>query len=385
MKIHFIGSKGASISRLMQITRSLGVEVSGSDMLTGHDARAVDGADAVVYSSAVASDNIEILRARELNLPVISRSQFLGELSSRYDTVFAVSGTHGKTTCTAMLRQIFSSYNPTVHIGGEYAPVGENSHGFGSKRLFITEACEYRRSFLSLNPDWAIISNIELDHTDYFYSLDDIVSAFCEFGKNCKNLIVNGDDKNCEKLDFTNKITAGLGENNHFRAINPSFSDNGAKFGVTAFGAFLGEITLKVRGKHNVYNAILSTALSLCYGLNFDEVRKNLALFSGVKRRCELLFSGKFSLYSDYAHHPTEISATLSALKPDDGKIIAVFQPHTYSRTRDLLDGFAQSLSTADTVILCPIFASREVDKTVDERDLMDKITTTKFFADDEH
>ena len=375
MKIHFIGSRGVSMKRLMEITRSLGVSVSGSDIIDGHNASAVIGADAVVYSSAVDESNEELRYARQLGIPTLERARFLGELATFYGKTYSVAGSHGKTTCTAMLYQVFSAYNPTAHIGGNYEPLN-HSTAPPSRDIFITEACEYRRSFLSLRSTVGIITNIELDHTDYYESIDDIVSAFEQFSQNCDCVIVNGDDENCAKLCHSNIITVGYGQNCNFRAINPVRLDNGCyKFGVTAFGAFLGEIVLSVAGKHNVINSLLVTALALMQGLNFEQVRSAFTHFYGVSRRGELLYNDKFKIYTDYAHHPTEITATIDALKSKTGKTIVVFQPHTYSRTLDLMDGFSKCFVQADTLALCPVFASREKRETVTSIDLLNKIS----------
>ena len=383
MKIHFIGSRGASISQLMKITRNLGVEVSGHDALDSCQPLSVN-ADAIVYSSAVKPDNPILVRAQELSIPTLDRSVFLGKLAKIFNNVYAVAGCHGKTTTTAMLWQTLSHVNPTVHLGGEYSAIDATNYGI-NREIFITEACEYKKSFLTLHPTVAVINNIDLDHTDCYGSIDETVSAFKQFCNNCKTVIVNGDDEKCANLSH-NALTFGLGENCNFRALSVTKNElNQYSYSLFVFGQFIGEISLSVSGIHNLYNSLGAVALALLHGVNFSLIQKNISLFNGVKRRCELIYDKSIQIYTDYAHHPNEIVATIDALKNQHGKTIVVFQPHTYSRLKDLFDGFISAFEKADTLVLCPVYASRESVATISSIDLLNKINVPAdkhYFAD---
>ena len=347
------------MKRLKELTERLGHETSGSDLcLGGHSPDNVEGCDLVVYTSAIKDDNAELCAARRKNIPCISRSDYLGALSSAYDNVLAVAGTHGKTTVTGMLAGVFRERFPTVHIGGELKipPAREESE------YFITEACEYKRSFLSLRPSLGIVLNAELDHTDYYRGLDDVLSAFGQFADRCKAVLYNGDDAGLTEI-MKNKraISFGFGESNDFRAAAAaSDKDNKWSFNIVASGLNLGRITLAVRGRHNVYNAVAAAAAGLSMQLPASEIAAGLESFTGVKRRMEYL--GKASgadVYTDYAHHPSEIKALIAAIK-GSGRLIIVFEPHTYSRTKDLFAQFAACFAGADEAIFAPVFASRE-------------------------
>lgn len=361
-----------SMKRLRELTERLGAETSGSDRtLFGHSADNVAGADLVVYTSAVGENNVELAAARRLGIAVKERAEYLGIIAEDYDRVIAVAGSHGKTTTTGMMYSVFKSKKPTVHIGGDLKHGAEEE----SDAYFITEACEYRRSFLHLKPDIGIILNAELDHTDYYTDYDDIVSAFAAFAKKSKLAIYNGDDKGLYSLKICNALSFGYGEHNDFRAAAVAVDKYGrASFNIIAAGMNLGRIELSVCGKHNVYNALAAASAALVEGLPMSEIAERLKNFDGVKRRMEKLgeINGA-SVYTDYAHHPTEIRA-LIASAVGAGRLIIVFEPHTYSRTKDLFDGFCSCFSGADEVIFAPVFGSRESGGEVGSKELYEEV-----------
>ena len=249
---------------LSRLAASEGHDVSGSDLsLNGHDAAYVQGADLAVYSSAVPEDNPEITYARAHGIPLMPRAAFLGEIAAQYRTVIAVAGSHGKTTATAMLGHIFAPYDPTVHLGGECGGVPE----VGGKRWFITEACEYRRNFLYLTPHISVVLNVELDHTDYYRDLSDITSAFNVFSRSAPVRIVNGDDACSAPLASGRCVRFGLGEACDFRATDIACDRGDMRFKLWHGGRVLGEISLRVTGRHNVYNALAAAAAAISAGL----------------------------------------------------------------------------------------------------------------------
>lgn len=360
MRIHFIGCEGASMKVLMKIAEAGGAVISGSDLaLNGHSEEFVKGADLVVYSSAIPADNPEIRYAEANGIKLVSRAEFLGSIAAKYDTVIAVAGSHGKTTCTAMLGSIFAPLNVTVHLGGEYA--GECGH-VGGKHYFITEACEYKRNFLHLFPRVSVVLNVELDHTDYYRDLADITSAFSVFSHSAPVRIVCGDDEKSEPLRDGKYISFGLGKNNDYRAENILQKRGATSFILIHAGRALGEIELRVMGRHNVYNALAAAAVSMSLGLGFADVKRGLESFTGASRRMELIASAMgCDIYSDYAHHPHEIESTVNTLREAGyERITLAFEPHTYSRTASLADGFVQALVLADDILLAEIYPARE-------------------------
>lgn len=348
------------MSLLKNLTQSYGHEVSGSDAAAfGHDKKNVQGCDLVVYSGAIPPDNEELVAARQLNIPVMERAVYLGLISLGYDRVVAVAGSHGKTTVTAMTYAACKADAPTLHLGGRM----DGCEYIGEKKLFITEACEYRRSFLQLEPDIGVVLNAELDHTDYYKNLADILSAFRQFIKQSKTALINGDDPNLRALQGGHILTFGLSEKNDFTAgtVTPIPGD-GHRFLFSFRGAALGELTVRAPGIHSVYNALAAASAATLAGQNFVAIAEGLAAFKGVSRRFEFLgeYNGA-AIYTDYAHHPTEITAALGSIdKHTVGRVMVVFEPHTFSRTATFLQGFVSALSAADEVILAPVFRSRE-------------------------
>lgn len=345
--------------RLMALTARLGHDVTGSDLALGpHSAAAVAGADIAVYTAAIGDDNVELVAARRAGIPTVERAEYLAVIASGYDRVIAVSGTHGKTTATAMLASVMAAKRPTVHLGGELvSPPAEEK-----REYFLTEACEYRRSFLALRPDIGVILNAELDHTDCYRSLGDVIEAFAAFADGSRLAVYNGDDAGLAAIGRENAVTFGRNGGNDFRAVEIETDSLGRpSFGLTIKGLYMGRLFVNAIGEHQVYNALAAATVALIEGMGFSEVRAGLNAYRGVKRRAE--FCGRAfgaDVYTDYAHHPTEIRATLAALRPKSGPLVAAFEPHTFSRTVDLMDGFATCFSRADETAVLPVFASRE-------------------------
>ena len=383
-RIHFIGIGGSGMCPIAEILRSEGYEISGSDMnegetldkiksqgipvFMGHRAENITGAELVVYSAAVKETNPERMAAAEQGIPCIERSVMLGVVTRRYKRSIAVSGTHGKTTTTAMLSQILigSGFDPSAIIGGKLPFIGGNSY-VGNSDIIVCEACEYVDTFLELNPFISIILNVDADHLDYFKNLDNIKKSFNKFAKQTTGLLVlNGDDENT--LDAVKdveleKITYGFGENCDYRAVNVS-ADKGVheQFDLLYKGEKLASIKLIVPGRHNIYNALAAASTAHYLGATANEISENLHKFGGVHRRFEILGTPNgITVADDFAHHPTELTVTLNAaMNMGFRKVWAVFQPHTFSRTAMLLDDFAEALKIPDTAIISEILPVRE-------------------------
>ncbi len=357
MKIHFVGINGVSMRALSELAESFGHSVSGSDLgLCGHDAHNVDGADLVVYTNAVPPGNVELKRAKFLGIPVIERAEFLGEVAANYSKVIAVAGCHGKSTTAAMLGAALSSLNPTLHVGASGAS------RVGSRKLFITEACEYKSSFLRLDPDIAVVLNVGYDHPDFYRDGNAVVQAFNKFSHSSRIVITNGDDEVCKKL-CSSPITFGLGKNNIYRAVDIEESGGYRAFTLFVLGKRAARVSLSVPGEHNVYNALAALAAADVCKIPLPTAARALGAFHGVPRRFERKgIAYNKSVFIDYAHHPDEIAATIKTAREIFPSVAVVFQPHTYSRTKALFDGFVDALCFADTVILAPIFSARESD-----------------------
>lgn len=403
--IHFIGIGGSGMCPLAEILNAEGFNVTGSDInesdtlerikgygikvFMGHRAENIEGTDLVVYTAAVKKDNPELVAAKEKGITTLERCEMLGIVTKRYNRSIAVSGTHGKTTTTAMLTQVLigSGFDPSSIIGGKLPFIGGNSY-VGHSDIIVCEACEYVNSFLELNPAISVILNIDSDHLDFFKDLDDIKKSFRQFSKQTtKLLVINGDDKN--SIDATAdidipKIYFGFNKNNDYYADNLEIK-NGAvsHFDIMHAGEKLTSVKLNVPGKHNVLNAMAAASVALFLGDSPKAVAENLEKFTGVHRRFEIL--GKpcgITVADDFAHHPTELTATLtSAMEMGFKKVWAVFQPHTYSRTAMLLDDFAKALSIPDRVVMSEILAVREENiYNIYTKDLADKINGSVWF-----
>jgi len=403
--VHFIGIGGIGNSAIAEILMNSGIEITGSDIkesgitenlknkgakiFIGHSKNNISNPDLVVYSSAISEDNEERLETKKLEIMEVNRAEILGTLMSTYDTSIAISGTHGKTTTTSMITSIFNDLNldPTSLIGGNL----ESIHGnvlIGNSNIFITEACEYKENFLNLKPTYGIILNIEEDHLDYYDNLEHIINAFIKFSKNIKPngaLIVNNDDYNTKRIHQyieTKIVTVGIIQDSDYQAKNITFNSLGyPTFEIYNSSKVLAKCTLNVPGMHNIYNALAAIALSNFFEEDLNNITDKLSLFKGVHRRFENM--GKYNkaiIIDDYAHHPTEIKATLStAKKMDKERIVGVFQPHTFSRTKELLSEFATSFSDADEIIVTDIYAAREENiYNISSNDLVNEINKEK-------
>ncbi len=378
---HLVGIGGVSMRPLGLVLRAQGMIISGSDMNSsvstdeliakgirvyiGHSADNIAGADCLIRTAAAHNDNPEIAAARAAGIPVFERAEAWGVIMQSYKNAICVSGTHGKTTTTSMITQIFmeAQKDPTVMIGGTL-PIMKASHRIGSGDTIILESCEYCNSFLNFFPTTAIILNIEADHLDFFKDLADIQASFRKFAQLTPEtgmIIANGDDPNVSAaLAGMNYLTFGFSRNNNVYGEN--YSDDWTAFDVICGGVKYAHIQLPVYGKHNTMNALAACACAYYAGISGSITEKALRGFTGAGRRME--FKGSYNgadLYDDYAHHPTELHALLSAAKAMPySRVICAFQPHTYTRTSALLPEFVKELKAADVTILTEIYAARE-------------------------
>ena len=389
LHIHFIGIGGISMSGLAEILMGEGFTVSGSDakespltksleakgakIFYGQRASNImDSTEAVVYTAAIHPDNPEFAKAKEKNLPMLTRAQLLGQIMRNYDTPIAISGTHGKTTTTSMVSHILleGKCDPTISVGGILPAIGGNIR-VGESETFVTEACKYTNSFLSFFPKISIILNIDADHLDFFKDLDDIRHSFRRFAELLPSdgtLIINADIPDYQEITKElpcRVVTYGLEQEADYQAKDITFDKYGhASFTVYKNGRKTGSYYLRVPGMHNVSNALASIALGHLLGLTEEVIIKGLGSFTGTDRRFQ--YKGEVAgvtVIDDYAHHPTEIEATLHAAgNYPHQKIWCVFQPHTYTRTKALLPEFAKALTLADHVVLADIYAARETD-----------------------
>ena len=385
--VHFIGIGGISMSGLAEILLEEGFTISGSDSKESDLTRAlaskgatifygqkasniIPGINVVVYTAAIHEDNPEYAEAVSQNLPMLSRAELLGQIMDNYDDSVAVAGTHGKTTTTSMISEIMlaADADPTISVGGILPSIGGNLR-VGDSEMFVSEACEYTNSFLNFRPKYSIILNVEAEHLDFFKDLDDIRHSFRKFAGNTLAdgaTIINGEIDNYQALTDglpQQIITYGFDPSFDFYATALTYDDKACPhFTAMHDGKKLAEINLSVPGRHNASNALAAIALAVTMGLDTDAIVKGLDAFGGANRR----FQYKGSVdgvtgIDDYAHHPTEIRATLTAAENYPHKrLVLVFQPHTYSRTKAFLDDFADVLSMADVVVLADIFAARE-------------------------
>ena len=401
--IHMIGIGGVSMSGIAAILNNWGFSITGSDasksenteklnqlgipVNIGHNLTALKNADLVVYSAAIKQDDPEMVKAKKLNIPTIERADFLGMLTRCYKDTICISGTHGKTTTTSMISLCFVNalLDPSIQVGA-YLKQIDGNYRVGNSEHFVIEACEYVESFLKFSPKAEIILNIDNDHLDYFKTFENIKKAFIKYVKLLPSdgiLILNGDDNNCLDLASETKasyiITYGINnENTNFYAKEISFDNDGfPQFKVYKNNQFYSDIKLSVPGKHNILNALACIALCDKYGIDKETIKTSLLEFTGAHRRFE--FKGKVnnaSIYDDYGHHPTEIMATAKALSNKKyNKSWVVFQPHTYSRTKELLDDFAKALLNFDNILVLDIYAARESNTYgISSQDLVNKI-----------
>lgn len=388
LNMHFIGIGGISMSGLAEILLGRGFVISGSDakespltdhlkekgatVIIGQKAENItDGIDCVVYTAAIHPDNPEYKAAVDKNIPMLTRAQLLGEIMRNYEVPIAVAGTHGKTTTTSMASHILMKANldPTITVGGILPAIHGNIR-VGHSENFIAEACEYTNSFLSFFPKIELILNVDADHLDFFKDIDEIADSFHKFAcllpedgtliidKDTPKYPVVTDGLTCEVITYSMQDADA-----DYTAKNISYDEKGCgSFTCVERGKDLGRFTLNVPGVHNVSNALASIALGRKMGLDFEVISQGLLDFKGTERRFEYkgMLNG-FTIIDDYAHHPTEIEATLTAAKNyPHKKLWVAFQPHTYTRTKALLPDFAKSLSLADHVVLADIYAARE-------------------------
>ncbi len=387
--IYFVGIGGISMSGLAEVLHKEGFTVSGSDrqessltkalqdkgirVLYGQKAANITpDIDCAVFTSAIRPDNPEYIAVQKLHIPYLSRAELLGQMMKNYRTPIAISGTHGKTTTTSMVSEILlhAELDPTLSIGGILKSIGGNIR-VGQSEYFVTEACEYTNSFLSFFPKIALILNIEEDHMDFFKDLADIRRSFCRFAALLPEdgcLILNGSIPHPEEITGSvscKVVTFGLSPENDYYATDIFYDEMGCpSFLLHVPSGKTQKVTLSVPGEHNVCNALASLALSDVLEISGDTAAAALTGFQGTDRRFEYKGTvGGVTIIDDYAHHPTEITATLKAAKNYPHKTTwCVFQPHTYSRTKTFLKDFAKALSLADKVVLADIYASRETD-----------------------
>ena len=384
--IYFLGIGGITMSSLAHVTHIHGFKVGGSDrtlspltdrlakegieIFEGHRAEQLDGYDALVYTVAVSAETPELVRAKERGIPVISRSDYLGYIMRSYTRRVGLSGMHGKSTATSMTTEVFlaAGADPTVISGAELSSM-HGAYRLGGEENFIFESCEYMDSFLDFYPTIAVVLNIELDHVDYFRDLDHIKRSFrtyIEKTRGCGCAVLNADDENVMDMakNFSGSVlTFGVKNEADIMAKNISFDGGVASFDL-CHGSMKKRVKLAVSGEHNVYNALAAAACGILCGLKTDLIVKGLGNFKGASRRLEL--KGTLNgarVYDDYAHHPTEIAATLRTVKQMGAeRVICVYQPHTYSRTKGLYKEFVEALSLADLTIMADIYAARETD-----------------------
>jgi len=383
-RLHFVGIGGIGMSGLAELLKSVGLEVTGSDLSVGetaerlmslgikvhrgHQAENMSGADVVVYSSAVNESNPEVAAARSAGIPVIKRAEMLGEVM-RVKRGIAIAGTHGKTTTTSMTGAILvaAGLDPTIIVGGRMREVGTARLGRGE--YLVAEADEFDRSFLALSPMLAVVNNIDLEHLDTYRDLADIQETFARFARNVPFFgaaILGLDDPNVQEirpLVSRRVVTFGLTPQADVTARDLVLDRTGSRVVATAGRDFMGSVALKVPGLHNVKNALGALAVARELSIPFGIAARALEAFSGVIRRFEKKGEkGGVVVIDDYAHHPTEVAATLAAARQSypDRRVVALFQPHLYSRTKDFAASFGAAFLNADVLLVTPIYGSRE-------------------------
>ncbi len=384
-KIHFIGLGGIGISGMAELLHILGYNITGSDLhqseitdkleqagirfFEGHHPDNINHCDMVVYSSAVRPDNPEIEAARNRNIPVIRRAEMLGELLKVADTSIAVAGTHGKTTTSSMIGTMLTSArrDPTMVIGGIVKSLGSNTRR-GQGDIIVVEADEFDRSFLSLRPTVAVITNIELEHLDCYENLDELNQAFTQFANAVPfygRIVACLDEPNVQALlpHLQRPVTTyGLAPQADVQARKAKFREISTEFELLVPGGESARVELQVPGEHNIRNALAAVAVGLELKVSLRDIVDGLSQFTGVNRRFEITETiGNVIFVDDYAHHPSEVSAVLQAARRGwDRRLVAIFQPHLYSRTRDFHEEFARSFLASDVLVVTDIYPARE-------------------------
>lgn len=385
-RLHFIGIGGAGMSGIAEILCNLGYQVSGSDntpseiteylsslgirIFAAHVAENVKGIDVVVISSAIGEDNLEVQEARRQGIPVIKRAEMLGELM-RLKFAIGIAGTHGKTTTTSMIGKILqqANLNPTLIVGGVVAELGTGA-ALGTGDYLVAEADEYDKSFMAMFPSMAVVLNVEPDHLECYDGIDDLMNSFLTYINRVPfygSAIISAEDPNIQS--FRPRIsrpyaTFGFSNSADYRAVNIILEPGRTMFSVYRREELLGEIILRVPGKHNVANALAAIAATSELEVPFAPIADALRNFRGVGRRFEIIAEPNgYLVIDDYAHHPTEIRATLTAAKTiyPERRVVAIFQPHLFSRTKQFAEEFASALALADEVILTDIYPAREL------------------------
>ncbi|WP_078595002.1 UDP-N-acetylmuramate--L-alanine ligase [Evansella clarkii] len=395
---HFIGIKGSGMSALAQILSDMKFSVQGSDVekefftqkplekkgipLLPFQKENIEEGQTIIASAAYNDENEEIRTANELNIPVHPYPNFLGEFIQQFTSI-AVTGSHGKTSTTGLLSHVLQAAKPTSFLIGDGTGKGEEESEY-----FVFEACEYRRHFLNYKPDYAIMTNVDFDHPDYFKDVNDVFAAFQDMAMQVnKAIIACGDDEYLQKINAQVPVVYyGLNDDNDFCAKNIHTDEEGTHFDVYVRNSLYASFTVPGYGNHYVLNSLSVIALCHYEGVEVEVVQSQLKTFKGVKRRFTEKEFGSQILIDDYAHHPTEISATIESAKQkySSREVVAVFQPHTFTRTKTFLDEFAESLKTADHVYLCDIFSSaREKGGELSIQDLQDRIPGAKLLTED--
>lgn len=403
--IHMIGIGGSGMCPIAELLLSRGYTVTGSDrnenanvkrlkslgvtIYHEHTKSNINGADLVAFSAAVPDTNPEMAAADELGVPRMERSELLGAITRCYDNVIGVSGTHGKTTVSSMITQILllNKQNPNAVIGGKL-PIADSSCVVGDSQTLVCESCEFVDSFLQFSPDITVLLNIDDDHMDYFKTMENLENSFKKFVSMGKICYANGDDTRVKKVvaDINSKVvTYGFDEENDYYPQNIVGGKYGFCFDVMRRGEKIGHLEMHAPGKHNIYNGLVSFAVCYEMGVDADGIADAIARFTGAGRRFEFIGEAKgITVVDDYAHHPTEMLATLQAAKTlDYKKVIVVFQPYTYSRVALLRDGMINALSVADKVFMTPIVAAREENiYGVKSEDVTDALPDAEVVAD---
>jgi UDP-N-acetylmuramate--alanine ligase len=395
---HFVGIKGSGMSALAQILHDMKFEVQGSDVekrfftqlaleqsgikILPFQKENIKPGMTIIAGNAFPDTHEEIQEAMKLGLPIVRYHRFLGDFMQNFTSV-AVTGAHGKTSTTGLLAHVMEGAKPTSYLIGDGTGKGERDGEY-----FVFEACEYRRHFLSYFPDYAIMTNIDFDHPDYYANIDDVFSAFQQMAIQVKRgIFACGDDEHLQKIQAKVPVLFyGFGEENDYQAKNIIKTTEGTTFDVFIRNTFYHTFSIPTFGDHNVLNSLAVIAVCHYEEMNVDIVKTGLLSFQGVKRRFSEKRMGSQILIDDYAHHPTEIKATIAAArqKYPNNEIVAVFQPHTFTRTQAFLDNFAESLNAADKVYLCDIFGSvRENHGKLTIKDLQEKIPGAEILAED--
>ena len=409
-RLYFLGIGGVSMSALADLAARRGYTVAGSDRTDsahcerlrqrgitvdiGHDAKKIGQQDVIIYNAAIAADNPQFLRAKELGLRMIYRTDFLAALMSGHKNAVGIAGMHGKSTTSAMLSHLFldAGRDPSILIGAELAQI-QGAYHLGQGDDFIFEACEYRDSFLSLQPSIAVVLNAEMDHPDYFHDIDQVCASFHRYlnlpGR-AGYAVVNADCANTMRAAqgiVPHLVSFGIEQAADFRAVALKEQGGFPSFTVLRCGQEWCRVQLRVGGHHNIYNALACCVCADLCGIEKEAVRSGLESFTGAHRRME--YKGRFpgrdvAVYDDFGHHPTEVLSTLRGARAlCRGRLFCVFQPHTYSRTKALFDDFTKAFAPADETFFVDIYAAREpFDASVSAAQLAAATPHARYFSD---